>query len=30
VTVRDPDTDVVRDALQRIVSTARVELVEAL
>ncbi|MGH8892156.1 MAG: ATP-grasp domain-containing protein [Actinomycetes bacterium] len=29
VIVRDPDTDVVRDALQRIVSGVRVELVEA-
>jgi hypothetical protein len=30
VMVRDPDTGVVRDALRRIVSTARVELVEGL
>ena len=30
VIVRDPDTDVVRDALQRIISLIRVELVEAL
>jgi hypothetical protein len=29
VIVRDPDTEVVRDALSRIVSTIRVELVEA-
>src|SRR6187455_1824457 len=29
VIVRDPDTDVVRDALQRIISLIRVELVEA-
>jgi hypothetical protein len=28
--VRDPDTVVVRDALQRVVSTVRVELVEGL
>jgi hypothetical protein len=28
--VRDPDTGVVRNALHRIVSTARVELVEGL
>ena len=30
VIVRDPDTDVVRDALPRIISLIRVELVEAL
>jgi hypothetical protein len=30
VTVRDPDTGVVRDALQRIVSGVRVELWEGL
>ena len=30
VIVRDPDTEVVRDALRRIVSGIRVELVEAL
>jgi hypothetical protein len=30
VMVRDPDTAVVRNALHRIVSTARVELVEGL
>ncbi len=30
VTVRDPDTDVVRDALRRIVSGVRVELLEGL
>lgn len=29
ITVRDPNTDVVRDALRRIVSTVRVELVES-
>jgi hypothetical protein len=30
VTVRDPDTEVVRDALRRIVSGVRVELLEGL
>jgi hypothetical protein len=29
VIVRDPDTDVVRDALQRIIGGVRVELAEA-
>jgi hypothetical protein len=29
VTVRDPDTDVVRDAIQKIITRVRVELVEA-
>jgi hypothetical protein len=29
VMVRDPDTDVVRDALQRIIGGVRVELAEA-